>query len=208
MRILPLVVVLGVIAFLPACSRFGVREAAVSIAFARQCEPIELSIEQGHRGAFEAVGCDHVGLWRCAGRQCVLDESAGADRQIGRAIAAAQRAAAELDAAVLECTEQRPVTVQWMILPDGRPHLESFVTDIAEGPARLCVVRVIWRAFTAPDAAGALFSHRFGAPPVEPERADSPDSPAAGPASAPSPSASDGAHQPPEPEPQSPEPGS
>lgn len=69
--------------------------------------------EQPHPGAFA---------------EAPPDESSEA-REVGPTIASARRAATQIECQVLDCTDQRPLTVQWLVLPDGRAKLESFQTD-------------------------------------------------------------------------------
>lgn len=159
MRWLP---VLAIALVLPACSRFGVRDAASRIALSRHCDSMELSVVQEHRGLFSAVGCGEHGVWQCQGGLCRGSDGDGATapRTPGR-VAHALVIADVLKDEVLACTRQRTVLVQVLIAPDGRPR-QVAMRPLLDQASYDCVRHIILERFRVPGFGGEmLFSHRF-----------------------------------------------
>jgi len=92
------------------CAHFDFSDAVDRIAFARGCEPQEVTLLEDRRGRYEESGCGEPQLFECAGGRCT---AVGAPReQASNRVARASAALEGLREAALECTGGDGVDVQ------------------------------------------------------------------------------------------------
>jgi len=131
---------------LGGCAHFDFSDAADRIAFARGCDPLEVTLLEDRRGRYEESGCGAPQLFECAGGRC---SAAGAAR--AEPSTRVTRARAALDAlreAALECTDGDGVDVQVRFDRAGSP--ETVVVRAARREHADCVRPLVERVTIGP----------------------------------------------------------
>jgi len=144
------------------CARFGITDAAEAIAFTRHCEPIELTLVEDHRAAYQASGCGPPAHYRCADRRC---DPIRTPATVSASVVATHVRLDSLREDVLRCVGGEEITVQFLI--SGEQHEPSRIqTAPAVGPTGLrCLTeqlrRAVWLADFIDEPRPILMSHTF-----------------------------------------------
>jgi len=166
---LPIIALVAVPVLASGCARFGITDAAEAIAFTRDCEPIEITLVEDHRAAYQASGCGPPLRYRCADRRC---DALRTPATVPPSVVATHARLGSLREEVLECVGGAEITVQFLI--SGPQHEPSRIRTSPElAPTGLrCVTeqirRAVWLADFIDEPRPILLSHTFGARDAQP----------------------------------------
>lgn len=136
-----IVLILGLVAIsTTGCSRFGIHDAAQRIAFARGCDPRELTIIEGYRAGYEVSGCGETAVYQCADGQCT---SVSAHEHPNEIVMRARLEVEAHEAEVLACTHGESITVQLAFDADGAMYRPALVPE-PSNDVRYCIARVFF----------------------------------------------------------------